>query len=384
MTPLRFVCPFCPIHCDDLPPRNDTQWEHGCERLSELWQHSLSHDREGEAPELASVKKAGRWVAEARSIVITGQIVDLDTARAVRRFADQTHATLLMDPRRDDRFAEPFGTRGGILTTLGDAAAGHQTMILIGDPEAAWPRFHQRVRGVKKLITWTNTCRVAARLAELRRQLRPSLPLASPHLTDLDLVATAEAIREAEGVVFFVDPKVAAAECARTLWASVGGLIADLNGSRRATLLRFDPQMTLRSVFAWTQQRTARHSQEADAIRDGDILRQGEEVDLAVILTPWHTKSEGPADPSGDWEKTIGLRWRHQITIGQRSITANAGQGLEWQPSRLHLPASTPGVSHPGVVIRGDGSVTLPLFAGAGTALPAVSAWLDQLVRKKN
>jgi hypothetical protein len=208
--------------------------------------------------------------------------------------------------------------------------------------------------------------------------------LTSPHLTDLDLVATAEAIREAEGIVFFVDPKVAVAECARTLWASVGGLISDLNSSRRATLLRFDPQMTLRSVFAWTQQRTARHSRETDAIRDGDILRQGEEVDLAVILTPWHTKSEGPADPSGDREKTIGLRWRHQITIGQRSITANAGQGLEWQPSRLHLPASTPGVSHPGVVIRGDGSVTLPLFAGAGTALPAVSAWLDQLVRKKN
>lgn len=383
MTPLRFVCPFCPIHCDDLSPRNDTQWEHGCERLSELWQHSLSHDREAESPELASVEKAVRWVAEARSIVITGQIVDLDTARAVRRFADQTHATLLMDPRRDDFFAEPFGTRGGILTTLGDAAAGHQTMILIGHPEAAWPRFHQRVRGVKKLITWTNTCGVARRLAELRRQLRPALPSLAPHLTDPDLAATAEAIREAEGIVFFVEPKVAAAECARTLWASVGGLISDLNSSRRATLLRFDPQMTMRSVFAWTQERAAQHTREADAIRDGEILRQGEEVDLAVILSPWPTQGEGTTDPSEYWERTIGLRWHHQITIGQRTITATAGQGLEWQPSRLHLPASTPGVSHSGVVIRGDGSVTLPLFVGAETALPAASAWLDQLVGKK-
>lgn len=383
MTPPRFVCPFCPLHCDDLPPRNDMQWEHGCERLSELWQHSLSHDREAKSPEFASVAKGGRWVAEARSIVITGQIVDLDTARAVRRFTDRTHATILMDPRLDDHFAEPFGYRGGILTTLGDAAAGHQTMILIGAPEAAWPRFHQRVRGVKKLVTWTNTCRVAARLAELRRQLQPSIPSIAPYLTDPDLVATAEAIRDAEGIVFFVEPKVAGAECARTLWASVGGLISDLNYSRRATLLRFDPKMTLRSVFAWTQQRSTRHSLDADAIRDGEIRRQGEEVDLAVILTPWLTKSEGTADPSRYWEKTIGLRWRHQITIGQRTLTDTAEQGHEWRPSRLHLPASTPGVSHPGVVIRGDGSVTLPLLAGAETALPPASAWLEQLVGKK-
>lgn len=329
-----------------------------------------------------------RWVAEARSIVITGQIVDLDTARAVRRFADQTQATLIMDPRRDDHFAEHFGTRGGILTTLGDAAAGHQTMILIGSPQAAWPRFDQRVRGVKNLIQWTNTRRVATRLAELRWQLRSSLPSIAPHRTDPDLVATAEAIRDAEAIVFFIEPKVAAAECARTLWASVSGLISDLNSSRHATLLRFDPLMTLRSVFAWTQQRPSQDTQEADAIREGEILRHGEEVDLAVILTPWHTRSQDAADPPGYGEKTIGLRWQHQITIGQNRIgqrpdTADAEPGLEWRPSRLHLPASTPGVSQPGVVIRGDGSVTLPLIAGATTALPTASAWLDQLVGKK-
>lgn len=388
MTATRFVCPFCPLHCDDLEPPTGMGVSSVCPILSDLGPRSFAHDRDTPPPQSSQLEQARQWVREACAIAITGRVIDLETARAVSRFVSRTGAGLLSLVASADGYPEAFARRGGIGTTLGDAASPHQTVIGIGDPDPRWPRLRQRLTGAAKTYFWQRNDRVVERLAQLRGELAaPSHhPAAVPKdQDDSDLATTRELIRGSEAVVFVIAP--AAADEQRLLWSTAGGLIADLNREIHASLLRFDDSLTLRSVMAWNREAPAAGLREPDAISEDEQLARTSEVDLIIDLTPWVapvsvTGGTGPRLARCRSVLGAGPRGNRRITIGQE---VRSGEAAPAEPAgsatlgSLHLPASTPGITGRSMAIRGDGSVALPLGMWAETRLPTAAEWLKKL-----
>jgi hypothetical protein len=382
MTATRFVCPFCPLHCDDLEPSTALGVGSACPILRERGLRSLAHDRDTLPPDPTTLEQAQQWVRAARTIAISGRVIDLETARAVSRFASRTGAGLLPLAAPDDVYPEVFARRGGIGTTIGETASPHQTVIVIGNPDSPWPQLRQRLTGAGKVFYWQRNDQIVPRLARLRGDLaRPaSRTQADPGGTgDEDVTTTMNLVRDSETVAFLIVPTVVAVSDQRLLWSTVGGLIADLNRQTRATLLRLDEALTLRSVRAWTSAAAATNAIEPDALDASVQLTMIGDVDLVIDLIPWDHPAEPAEDPVRRGERAdrtamgTGSLGRQRITIGQ---AAGGGAGMS---SSLHLPASTPGISARSMAIRGDGSVALPLGKWGETELPTVAEWLQKL-----
>lgn len=391
MTATRFVCPFCPLHCDDLEPSAGMGVSpSGCPILSDLGPRSLAHDRGTPPPHPGQLELARHWVRTARTIAVTGRVIDLQTARAVSKFVSRTGAGLLPLVVPDDLYPEVFARRGGIGTTLGEAASPHQTVIVIGDPDPQWPRLRQRLTGAGKTYFWQGSDQIVARLARLRDELahpRGQTTAAPDGLDDADVATTHEFIRNSETVVFMIVPSAVAVEEQRLLWSTAGGLIADLNRRIRAMLLRFDESLTLRSVMAWNREAAAAGLIEPDAIGGNEPLATNGDIDLVIDMTPWGDRTSlpngtGPRRDLGRSAAGAGPRGRHRITIGQEARGSGEGSPnlAASETSRaLHLPASTPGITGRSMAIRGDGSVALPLGMWAETRLPTAAEWLEKL-----
>src|SRR5690606_29143576 len=125
----------------------------------------------------ATLAIARQWVEQAEQIWVTGRILDLQTARAVCQFAERTGAEVSVSADsaaavETAAYCETFARDGGFATTLGDAAAPHVSVILIGDASQRWPRLRQRLDRAGELYAWQNTDRLGERLSHLRRLLR--------------------------------------------------------------------------------------------------------------------------------------------------------------------------------------------------------------------
>lgn len=387
MSSASFVCPFCPLHCDDLQMaklvRNirtqsgadadcggeEAGDSESCPLLQQRLDAAIEHQRSSAATE-ATLATAGQWIEQAEQIWITGRVLDLQTARAVCRFAEQTGAgvSVAADPAaavETAAYCETFARDGGFATTLGDAAAAHTSVILIGDPSQRWPRLSQRIARAGELYAWQNTNRLSERLAHLRRLLRRS---AEPAPTgDPDLVACRELCNRAISVVFVVVPEVLGAGEAIPVWSTVTGLLRDLNGRIRAALLRFDETLTFRSVRAWNGQQAA-----------GNGLAQAQSAaDLVIELVPWNADDATCAGAIAVEEAYSAAR---RITIGWQSATSEA---VSTASQTCYLPASAGGIGRAAIVLRGDGSVALPLRPLVVTALPSPAELLAQLAPQR-
>ncbi len=386
MSSASFVCPFCPLHCDDLQAAklvgNDQTLrepaaEHGtedaggstcCSRLQQRLGVALEHHCNSAATE-ATLTLARQWVQQAEQIWVTGRILDLQTARAVCRFAEQTGACVkaASDPAaavETAAYCEIFAREGGFATTLGDAAAPHASVVLIGDPSHRWPRLRQRLSRAGEVYQWRRTERVSERLAHLRRLVRrPAEPAPAE---DPDLHACRELCDRATFLVFVVVPEVLEAKEAIPFGSTLTGLLRDLNGRIRAALLRFDETLTVRSVQAW-------HGQQASATGLASVHAA---ADLVIELVPW-----GEQPRSADEFAAAGVHsTARRIVIGWQPETP------EWAGAAdrtCYLPASVGGIGRAAVVLRGDGSVALPLRPLVETKLPAPAELLAQLTPQR-
>jgi|GEM_PF-1361928 len=383
MSSASFVCPFCPLHCDDLqmaklvrniqmPSGADVDRggeeagdSESCPLLQQRLDAAIQHHRSSAATE-ATLATASQWVDQAEQIWITGRILDLQTARAVCRFAEQTGAgvSVAADPAaavETAAYCEIFARDGGFATTLGDAAAAHTRVILIGDPAERWPRLRQRLARAGELYTWQSTDRLSERLAHLRRLLRrPAEPAPAG---DPDLVACRELCNRAISVVFVIVPEALTASEAIPVWSTMTGLLRDLNGRIRAALLRFDETLTFRSVRAWNGQQAA-----------GNGLAQAQSAaDLVIELVPWNAEEATCAGAIAAEEAHSAPR---RITIGWQPAMSEAA--LIAAPT-CYLPASAGGIGRAAIVLRGDGSVSLPLRPLVETALPSPAELLALL-----
>lgn len=386
MSSASFVCPFCPLHCDDLQtaklvreagtPSDAADERDGeaadasetCVRLQQRLDAAVEHHRRSAAAE-ATLATAKQWVEQAEQIWITGRMLDLQTARAVCRFAEQTGAGVraAADPAaavETAAYCESFARDGGFATTLGDAAAAHTRVILIGDPAQRWPRLRPRLGRAGEVYAWQSTARLGERLAHLRRLVRrPAEPAPAE---DPDLAACRKLLEHAVSVVLVVVPEVLDAEEALPFWSTMNGLLRDLNGHIRAAVLRFDETLTVRSVQAWTGQSTPVIA----------LAQVRAAADLVIELVPWDDAARSTAPLSADETPSAARR----IVIGWQPATAETGPAAE---RICYLPASAGGIGRAAVVLRGDGSVALPLRPLVETALPAPAELLAQLTPQR-
>lgn len=356
MTDRPFVCPFCPLHCDDLRIEELAERCDMFARRFSLARQTTANDTSYES----SLATAAQWVAEANTIAVTGTIVDLETARAVCDFVERSGANLFVGGGSSDGFSEAIARDGIFSITLGDAAAPHQYVVMIGDSSERLPRLRERLKPARSTYSWQSTENLVDRLASLRLMLKR--PDVCQPGDDQDLAHTLNICQKESTVVFAVDVGRGLDGQQRPFWSTLQGLLSELNRRIRASVLRFDDSMTLRSVAAWSSD--GPHPSAA-AVRVP--------VDLEIRFSPWPATETASTHVSKPFV-------RRRITIGYADGQAGVGNAADGESCQsIHLSAAMPGIASDGIVIRGDGSVTLPLSRALESDLPTASMTLSRL-----
>lgn len=337
MSDMTIVCPFCPLHCDDLTAASLLAGATGCSvadkraklirKVPPMHEASVNHET------------CRLWVAEASRIVISGYVVDMETSRAISEFAAKTGAAV--DVASTNPTASKLVARdGGFFTTLGELTSRKASVLIIGDPATHWPRIEERLRHVKAIVRWPESTSLLAQVAALRLNAAKRFSAASQ--IDDQLAAAIQLVNEAEYLVVLVAPLQESVSHSPIFWSSLLGLVRERNKVSRAAILSFDPSVTVRSVIA------ARND-------PPPFLFPYDEASLCIEFSPFGERTT----PSTGRKIVIGLT--------QQPLPSN----------QTCLPAGVPGVHHAGIVIRGDGSVTLPLQSWANQ--PALLSPASQL-----
>lgn len=343
MGPL-IVCPFCPLHCDDIDPSMLMQCRVNC-RLANLRMQAITQvsPTAGDASDL---DECGHWIKSAKRIVVSGDVIDWETARAVSEFIAATGAdTDALGS--DESFTETFSREGAFLTTLGELKAREVSLLVIGDPTIDWPRIDEKLSMVTRRVDWSDTAELPRKIAALRRKLRHI----DFKVADHDVHQAYDMVRASQYFVVLVAPsaireKAASPVQSFAFWSTLLGTIRELNRTIRASLLNFDQSLTARSVLA-------SHGTSSNA----DLPLNEETV--CVQLSPF------------------GSQVKHS---SQRTIMIGVCDSTR-SPIVKWLPAAVPGIHHPGIVMRGDGSVTLPLQAAVpSSTLPTPAEQLRALL----
>ena len=270
-------------------------------------------------------------------------MVDLETSRAIADFVQATGASVSVN---SGYAAMISGTArdGAFMTTLGEAMTRNVSLLVIGDAQTHWPRIELKLARAETIAQWPHDDELLARVTALRGCLNDQSHLISAVPDGIREIA--DRIVAAEYLVVLVAPCLSDTPQTATLWSTLLGLVRERNRVARAAILSFDLSMTLRSVLA---------SRLDPPPLDFPVRRSALRIHFA---------------PFGEAASATSSR---RIVIG-------IGDGVFDQNERC-LPASVPGLHHPGVVIRGDGSVTLPLgHCVNAPVLPTPAQRLKQLL----
>lgn len=140
------VCPFCALHCDDMPHDGHD----GCAvRAAALAAQPVSttprvHGREA-SPEEA-IAAAAALLGRARSPLLLASASDVAAARALVHLAEWLRGTLAPWPGRASAVLRPLVLRGlTILATLAEVRNRADLIVLFGTDAEALPRLAARV-----------------------------------------------------------------------------------------------------------------------------------------------------------------------------------------------------------------------------------------------
>ncbi|MCM2371298.1 formylmethanofuran dehydrogenase [Aporhodopirellula aestuarii] len=322
-----FVCPLCPLHCDDVQISKTGEWiADGCSLVSEFGPQLIAPMDRGEID--VDVTKLTRPIRG----VTTG--VDLATAR---QLSDWHHGgkidlTIESDPSIQ-ALIEVISRDGIVSATLADVATHADLVWMIGDVEKTWPRLLAKLRrksanGGKNGVMRFGSCSADA-LAEFAAATESASRLAGQTTAKASCpTQKIDRWHSAQYAAIIVGPGAFKAG-EETISATMLCRIARLrNQNTRCVLLTLDAAATLRSVCLWK-------TNESPASVEDQLTNAAFDVRLG---SPRCSDSRPAA-----------------LQIG----------GVDPGPrlAKAYRASSIAGLHRRGMVIRGDGSVSLPLSA---------------------
>lgn len=344
--PSLFVCPLCPLHCDDLWTDDADRWRaHGCP-IAEDWQPASRPKSRGDVRAAMASFTAGPF-----QIVTSG--VDLVTARALARWqrSGRIRVAVESDPSIA-AVASVVSRDGGVGCTLGAMLDRADWVWTIGAVDSTWPRLASRScrdELVRRGGHWHSTRRSTAdQVADWAGRCRAgdrTDPLVDTWL-------------EAGYAVVVVGPDAFPAEQAELAVAVVGRTIRERNGTSRAAWLTLDPAVTIKSVWAW--QFNSAPPVSTVGVTDNVEETEGIGADQAAAAAAIRLGS--PLTKAAP---------KVRMQIGG----TDPGESL----AEVFWDAGLAGCHHASMTIRGDGSVSLPLSSVCAGGPPTIAERLEEL-----
>ncbi|TWU54425.1 hypothetical protein Poly51_31440 [Rubripirellula tenax] len=300
MNPLAIVCPFCPLHCDDLLVDKDGELNVACSIASQAFAAAVEPNpiaREAVMPPPSGVV---RLAASQVSLSEARDLAGLLRTGRIELTVDETptQAALRAAIARD----------GNISATLGDVRKHANVVWSVGDCTASMPRIWERVGCDPVIVDAIG----ANELADLVYEIDSGA-------TQVDTLGNA--LKSAKYLAVIVSPSAfRSGEETVTAELLVRAVLRWNQASRRAVLVSLDPAAMLRSVAGWhTNLRLPRTTGPVD-VRMGTPITGAYPAELQI----------GGIDP---------------------------GTPL----AASYVPAAVAGVHFADAIIRGDATVTLPL-----------------------
>lgn len=380
MTPRRMtpiVCPLCPLHCDDVRIDGDGVLEaSGCPIVAANSPVSIPRRDRGDIA--VSRKRLGPL-----RVVTTG--VDLTIARQLSRWHAAGRVDLVIESDPSVEALLQTASRDGIVSaTLADVATHADLVWLIGRVDQAWPRFAEKLRlerndSAGKPVRRFESCTAdelshfaAAQAARLGGNERPGNSTLHPRRPEPGRPSQGEGERRC----------VTSAKEEPTRQVSsftTGGLAGHVDEflTSEYSAILIGPGAFVRGEESLSATMLARLVRLRNATNRSVLVTLDAAATLrSVCLWSSNTSPEATVDGSG--EVSFDCRLGSPLDIASPPAQVQIG-GVDPGPDRAdaYRACSVAGLHRPGMVIRGDGSVSLPLAAPLTTPLPTEIDWLD-------
>ncbi|EMI57984.1 formylmethanofuran dehydrogenase subunit B [Rhodopirellula sallentina] len=343
------VCPLCPLMCDDVSVSKDGELiANSCPIVD---QFNASRPRQNRLP-AEGVRLPS---TEPLRIVTTG--VDLATARQLTDWQSQGKVHVELETDASLHALQQTISRDGIVSaTLADVATHADMVWMIGGITEAWPRLPEKLRrpGGDDCVPSHSNCSAddLANLSALLHVIGASEDdhgLESTGTTDAagDFGSLARRWKSAKYAAVIVGPNAFMPGEESISATMLCRIIRAQNTDARCVLMTLDSGATLRSVSMWKTNTSPDSTITSSSLQSFDI-RIGSPLKRDSRPA---TLQIGGIDPGPD--------------------TASSYQA-----------SSTAGLDRPGMSIRGDGSVSLPLLSSTESRHPTPCEIIDRLLQK--
>ncbi|GAA5509438.1 hypothetical protein Rcae01_04937 [Novipirellula caenicola] len=349
MPPTLHVCPFCPLHCDDISIEASSEGQPiakvQCSKATVAYTTALSGTQSARIADTAvtpalAAEKAKDLLAGHGVIHVATSGTDLDTARRLNRLQAHDRIRIAIDDTvSTTAWRAAVGREGTLSATLGDVRMHADVVWTIGDVESDTPRLREQIDAEAKKSVHSNSL-AAEPLAEIFYSLRTNSqsndnlkPIVAP-------IESANYLAVILGADAFVESEATATVemLSKLLWY--------LNQTKRAIVLQLDAAATNRAVTAW----------QSNTLVDSVTNPPHDEV---------HVRLGSPAEHA------------------QAATIQIGGIDRGRQFAEIFWPAAIVGIDRDGVIIRGDATVTMPLAAARPTEIPTaiecLELWLGEL-----
>lgn len=301
----RIVCPLCPLMCDDVELTDDGRiLIEDCE-IADQFNPGAKRGNYGSLRD--------RWNGRPLRIVTTG--TDLLTSRRLAAWQAEGRIRLTIETDRCVAAMLETVSRDGIVSaTLAEIRTHCDSIGIFGDVESAYPRIGEKL-GLARFEEAAIKRWFRVEAEELARQF-VEMGSASP-----------EPLHRSKYAAVLVGPEAFVEGEEPITSGMISRWVRKRNEKLRTVCVTLDHAATLRSVCLWT---------------NNSVPEQGRSQREAGFR--FDVRIGSPLD---DHSRPAGLQ------IGGMDPGASIAD--------VFVPASEPGIGHSSMMIRGDGSVSLPL-----------------------
>ena len=326
--PDSIVCPFCPLHCDDIVIDQRSGITTDCQRALDGFRKAIEvgrprlGDQAFDTVEFSSFASALKFPQP--PVVEVGWL-SIEQAKQLQSLSEQ----IVIKPRGDDLFhAQTIARDGFDSATLADIKTHADVICMLGSFDVA-DRLTRLLQTTRATML-SRTCLSTEDLARLQDGEADSDP-------------TLQALLDSQYAAILIGDSafepgnqlVSAESLLRFVRDRNGRVTNDSGTCRRTVIVRLDSHQNRQSVFRW---------------RSNEVRATGR---LPGLSNRWtiDIRLGSPVDSADEFVNAAPVR----LQIG--------GSDPGRQSAEAYLPAATTGIHRRGTTYRGDGSVCLPLSA---------------------